>query len=253
VEVARKKLTAEATIRAFGSKIAASVMSSQPISMQVRSDPASASRSELDLGTARRALTAVPDRAAREAAAALARQTYCAQLKEARERLGISLDVIAERTKVNESLFAALERGDLSRWPTGIYRRAFFREYASAIGLPAETAVGDFLQLFPDDHEARSATTIPLQAGPLRLGLAGRSWLRFSRLHVIAAFVDIAIVFAITAAVAWWMPVATSVTAAVVSVTYYSIATACLACSPGSWWLRTRGNRRRARALRLAR
>jgi len=36
-------------------------------------------------------------------------------------------------------------------------------------------------------------------------------------------------------------------------VIYYSLATACLACTPGTWWLRTRGNRKRAKALRLAR
>jgi hypothetical protein len=49
------------------------------------------------------------------------------------------------------------------------------------------------------------------------------------------------------------MPAATGTVAAVVTVIYYSLATACLACTPGTWWLRTRGNRKRAKALRLAR
>jgi hypothetical protein len=57
----------------------------------------------------------------------------------------------------------------------------------------------------------------------------------------------------ITAAIAWWMPIHIGTIAAVVAVIYYSLATACLACSPGAWWLRTRGNRKRANALRLAR
>ena len=75
--------------------------------------------------------------AEREAAAFELRHTFCAQLKASRERRGISLQTIAESTKISESLFADLERCDLSRWPTGIYRRAFFREYTAFVGLPA--------------------------------------------------------------------------------------------------------------------
>jgi transcriptional regulator with XRE-family HTH domain len=197
-------------------------------------------------------LTAVPDRAAREAAAAIARLAYCAQLKEARERRGITLSEIADRSKVNEGLYAALERADVSRWPTGIYRRAFFREYALAIGLPVDAALGEFLQLFPEDGEQRTPQTLAMAAGPLRITLADRAWLRTSRTQVLAAVVDLLVVAIISAAIAWWMPISPGTVAAVVAVIYYSLATACLTCSPGAWWLRTRGNRTRAKALRLA-
>jgi hypothetical protein len=61
------------------------------------------------------------------------------------------------------------------------------------------------------------------------------------------------VVAVITAAIVWWLPIAIGTAAAVVAVIYYSLATACLACSPGTWWLRIRGNRKRAKALRLAR
>jgi hypothetical protein len=71
--------------------------------------------------------------------------------------------------------------------------------------------------------------------------------------QVVAALVDVIMVAAITSAVAWWMPIGIGTAAAVVSVIYYSLATACLACTPGTWWLRTRGYRKRAKALRLAR
>ena len=70
----------------------------------------------------------VAQRAEREAAAAELRHAFCAQLKESRERRGISLQTISEQTKVSEGLFGDLERCDLSRWPMGLYRRAFFRE-----------------------------------------------------------------------------------------------------------------------------
>ena len=201
---------------------------------------------------ARRALTAVPDRATREAAAAVARLAYCEQLKEVRERRGITLGEIAERSKVSEGLYAALERADVSRWPMGIYRRSFFRAYALAVGLPVEAALSEFLLLFPEDGE-RISPAMAAASGSLRMTLAGRRWLRTSRLQVVAAFVDVIMVAAITSAVAWWMPIGIGTAAAVVSVIYYSLATACLACTPGTWWLRTRGYRKRAKALRLAR
>ena len=55
--------------------------------------------------------------AEREAAAVELRRAFCAQLKASRERRDISLHTIAESTKISESLFADLERGNLSRWP----------------------------------------------------------------------------------------------------------------------------------------
>lgn len=221
--------------------------------MQVLSDAAATARPDAESASTRRSLSAVPDRATREAAAALARLTYCAQLKEVRERRGLSLAAIADRSKVNEGLYAALERADVSRWPTGIYRRSFFREYALALGLPVDATLSEFTQLFPEDGEQRTPAAIAIPSGPLRITLAERAWLRLSRVQVIAALIDLAIVAVITAGIGWWMPVHPGTIAAIVSVIYYSLATACLACSPGSWWLRTRGNRTRAKALRLAR
>jgi transcriptional regulator with XRE-family HTH domain len=222
--------------------------------MQVLSDGAAASaRPESDVPAARRTLTAVPDRATREAAAALARLTYCAQLKEVREQRGLTLAAIADRSKVSEGLYAALERADVSRWPAGIYRRSFFREYAIALGLPVDASLSEFLELFPEDGEQRTPAAIAIPAGPLRMTLADHTWLRASRMQLIAALIDLVIVGVITAAIGWWMPIHIGTAAAIVTLIYYSLATACLACSPGSWWLRGRGNRKRAKALRLAR
>ena len=83
--------------------------------------------------------------------------------------------------------------------------------------------------------------------------LAGRAWLRTSRVQVIAALVDLVIVAAITAAIGMVDADPHRHGHGDRAVIYYSLATACLACSPGPWWLRTRGNRKRAKALRLAR
>ena len=72
------------------------------------------------------------------------------RLRRERERRQISLTSIAENTKINRSLLEALERDDVSRWPTGIFRRAFVRSYAEAIGLNGDEVVREFSERFPD-------------------------------------------------------------------------------------------------------
>jgi transcriptional regulator with XRE-family HTH domain len=98
-------------------------------------------------------------------------------LRLERERKGISLAAVAEHTKVSASLFAALERDDLSRWPGGIYRKAFVRGYAEAIGLDPDDVLRRFAAAFPADGEGpppledAGAPAAP-GAAPLRLTLA---------------------------------------------------------------------------------
>jgi transcriptional regulator with XRE-family HTH domain len=78
------------------------------------------------------------------------RRAFGAALRTEREQRGITLDAIATRTKLGKSLLAALERGDCSRWPTGIYSRAYIREYAGAIGLDREEIAARFAECFAD-------------------------------------------------------------------------------------------------------
>jgi transcriptional regulator with XRE-family HTH domain len=81
---------------------------------------------------------------------------FGAWLRDARESAGISLEQIAASTKVGHSLLVALERNDVSRWPAGIFRRAFVRSYADMVGLDPDVAVAAFLRAFPDSPEADS-------------------------------------------------------------------------------------------------
>ena len=77
-------------------------------------------------------------------------QTFGSRLRAERERRGISLDSIAEKTKIKKSFLDSLERGDFSKWPAGtVFRRAYVRDYAAAIGLSPESVVVDFIRLFP--------------------------------------------------------------------------------------------------------
>jgi hypothetical protein len=102
----------------------------------------------------------------------LHRQKFGHRLHAARERSGVSLEEIAHRTKVSTTLLAALERGDASRWPKGLFRRAFFRDYVAAIGLPAEPHITEFLHLFPDGEDHPMAAPDETAGPILRLSLA---------------------------------------------------------------------------------
>ena len=75
-----------------------------------------------------------------------------AWLRRERERAGVTLETIATRTKVARTLLEALERNDVSRWPNGIFRRAFVRGYASQIGLDPDYAVALFIRAFDGPH-----------------------------------------------------------------------------------------------------
>lgn len=71
------------------------------------------------------------------------------RLRREREKRGISLDSLAAATKVSIDLWVGLEANDLSRWPAGIFARAFVRDYARAVGLDADAVVDEFCRQFP--------------------------------------------------------------------------------------------------------
>lgn len=122
-------------------------------------------------------------------------------LREARERRGVSLRQIANATKIGMGALEALERNDISRLPGGIFSRAFVRSYAIEVGLDPEATIQEFITQFPhdsvtaghptstqsEDHQAidserRTATTfvrlialsVPIVGVMLYFGTAGR-------------------------------------------------------------------------------
>ena len=80
-------------------------------------------------------------------------ESFGARLRQRREGQAIALITIAEQTKIKLSLLEALERDDVSHWPSGIFRRAFIRAYAHAIGLNPDVVVREFLEVHPDPIE----------------------------------------------------------------------------------------------------
>ena len=79
--------------------------------------------------------------------------TLGARLRLHREQRDIALSAIAEETKIKVSLLEALERDDVSPWPKGIFRRAYLRAYARAIGVDPNVVVREFLALYPDPDD----------------------------------------------------------------------------------------------------
>ena len=111
-------------------------------------------------------------------------ESFGTRLRQERERRHIDLATIAADTKVKVALFEGLERDDVSRWPSGIFRRAFIRAYATAVGIDPEPLVREFLERFPDpadppktdpssDGTAAPGRPSPREVpAPLRLTLA---------------------------------------------------------------------------------
>ena len=91
------------------------------------------------------------------------RDTFGPRLRSERERRGISIETIAAVTKVGADLWLGLERNDFSKWPTGIFARAFIRDYAKAIGIDGDELVDEFCRLFPQG-DRRAARLIQAQA-----------------------------------------------------------------------------------------
>jgi transcriptional regulator with XRE-family HTH domain len=85
-------------------------------------------------------------------------EAFGPNLRRARLKRGISLDDLAARTKVDRELWEAMERNDFSRWPRGLYARAYIREYANAVGLDPGATVDDFCRSFP--HGDRRAAPL---------------------------------------------------------------------------------------------
>ena len=181
--------------------------------------------------------------------------SFGARLRAERERKRIALKAIAQSTKISVALLQALERDDASRWPSGIFRRAFIRAYAEAIGLDPGPIVREFLERFPDpasegvpeiakDGRRRAVRLDPSAADSsvLRLTLAeersrfvwpfGTTRSEWPR-RLTAAACDLALVVAIASIVfAFGGPFWTPLT--IVTVCYYFGGIVALGNSPGA-------------------
>jgi cytoskeleton protein RodZ len=131
------------------------------------------------------------------------RRAFGDRARRQRERRGITLEAIAQATKVPASLFAGLERGDCSRWPAGVYSRAYVRAYAEFIGLDPTETVDDFTAAFGDTVWPEGTAGAPSRrirtAGTLRLSMDDQPEVRQARTvrRVALAAADLVIALAL--------------------------------------------------------
>jgi len=129
------------------------------------------------------------------------------RLRRQRRQKNLTLTEIAASTKVGASHYAALERGDCSRWPGGVYNRAFIRAYAKAVDLDPDETAAEFAEYFESAPAPSSIEQATLVEGdstarpPLRLGIEPDPYETEKRLVRIAALltVDLVAVVALAA------------------------------------------------------
>jgi cytoskeletal protein RodZ len=76
-------------------------------------------------------------------------QTVGEYLKETRTQLGLTLEAIAERTRISPSHLQALEDNDFAKLPPLIFARAYLKEYTRCLSLK-ESQQADLLLRFAE-------------------------------------------------------------------------------------------------------
>ena len=178
-------------------------------------------------------------------------------LRRRRTQGGISLDEIARQTRVSIDLWEALERNDFSRWPTGIYARAYIRAYATAIGVDPDETVNDFCRGFPQGNRRtedaiRGTAEIvghqlvwqddlpPSVEGDRRASSPQPDRPRaMPPLRLIAALLDLSAVAVLSGTIVAVLPVGISPALAVAAVLYHAVSLALTGSTPAVWAIDT--------------
>jgi transcriptional regulator with XRE-family HTH domain len=183
------------------------------------------------------------------------KESFGLRLRAARERRGLTLESVTAKTKVPIALWEALERNDLARWPSGLFARAYVRDYARLVGLDPEEVVEEFCRYFPNGDRRRGNLIraqaeivdirpqyrdeqLPVEGDRRATGQATAA--PFPRLassktgqRILGATGDVILVSIIAVVIAKLLRVSFLATLGVVSIAYYSVGVAILGRSPG--------------------
>ncbi len=77
------------------------------------------------------------------------------QLRQERDRQGLSLDEVMHRTKLSRRSLEALEKGDMKALPHKVYARGFAKTYAKALGLDVDGIMSAINEIYGDMDEER--------------------------------------------------------------------------------------------------
>jgi transcriptional regulator with XRE-family HTH domain len=178
-------------------------------------------------------------------------------LRRRRVQRGITLEQIAAATKIGRDLWAAMERNDFSRWPKGIYARAYLRAYALETGADPDVTVNEFCRWFPEgdrraervvreqaalmghdlrwkddlaaEHNRRTLSPAP-KLPPLAFAHTGR---------IVAALADASVVLTAGLTVSATMPIGKASSVALCALFYHALALVMLGCTPAVWAIDT--------------
>ena len=185
------------------------------------------------------------------------RETFGPSLRRERLKRGVSLQSIARTTKISQDLLEGLEQNDFSRWPHGIFARAYVRSYALEIGADADVVVNDFCKWFPNGDRRvdrlvkgqasiighKSSWSDDLSAG----GVAADRRLNSTagpqpnpltlpaRKRLVASIADSLIVVAVGVAVSAVAPITMMTSLAACAVLYYGATLATIGRTPVTW------------------
>lgn len=186
------------------------------------------------------------------------REEFGPNLRRVRMQHGISVDHVSKATKVSADLWNGLERNDLSRWPTGLYARAYIRAYAIEVGVDPEATVDEFCRCFPTGdrragplvreqaaligHESQwrddlARLDADRRAEPPAPDLAPIVFTRAGR--VVAVLADTSAVLAGATMIAALVPTRWSVAAVVCGIAYHGGSLIALGCTPAVWAIET--------------
>lgn len=107
-----------------------------------------------------------------------------AAFKALREFKGMSLDEVAEATRIRRAYLASLEAFDIDALPSRPFATGYVRAYAKLLGLDPEAAVGRFKRESPDPDEVLRAPV-----GIRKGGEGGVSLLAGVALFIVAAVI----------------------------------------------------------------
>ena len=108
----------------------------------------------------------------------MASATTVLNLEYARKRNGISLEAIADSTKISSRFLRAIESEEFEKLPGGVFNTSYIRQYAAAIGFSDQQILQVYCQRM-EPQETQTVTAEPMRRRGLRDWLLNLSPARF--------------------------------------------------------------------------
>lgn len=89
------------------------------------------------------------------------------QLRRAREDAGLTLHHVADQTKIQQWILAAIERDDLSQVPGGVFIRGYLMSFARAVGLDGERIWAEYRAEIPVRTVESAPPPVPTRVLPV--------------------------------------------------------------------------------------